>query len=576
MGWRRKARSVAAGDWRFKADVLGALIGVADIRKTVGRGDGGIGTLVGCVDINGVNQGATGVIYGAGLYATEASRNNMTAAAGDIVTGHSVTLLGATTAGTLNMALWTLITGVAAAGDVRKTVARYSGGPDGTLVGIVDDAGDQHNYGVCSNIQLWSASGICDVSGDTYKTGILDVAGAQQLNGILNAAGVFFYDGLYNGVTRYATGIWDGFVRYASGTLSSAGAYNATGVIYGAGNYDTEANRNSTTAAAGDIVTGHSVTLLGVTTAGALDMALWVLKTDVVVAAWVVVGHNRWTGGAAGEYPTTATTNAAHQAADLAFLNANLDEMVAANASIRAQYGCNAGTAAGSGYTYGDENPAFVLTTATGPGTFDEAARNTDPGIANVKFGLAYKIQNVPLTGAAVWEIFASPAAATDCVPIRVAAAVVTEINRASFAGELSKSFTAVWSFGSEIVKLENVNDATLKVDVLPAMQQDWTHRAGSVYKHAVTIKVGIRRRIETTDRTSTGAVDTADVTGYVNLLYEIIDLLAAGRNLPTMTETVWDSSRKPVIQLYDEAQLKQGLYVGWTHLPFIFHERAA
>jgi hypothetical protein len=301
-----------------------------------------------------------------------------------------------------------------------------------------------------------------------------------------------------------------------------------------------------------------------------------VSKVDVVAAAFVVVGNDRWVGGAAGEYPTTATTNAAHQSADLAFLNANLDEMIAANASIRAQYGCNAGTAVGGGYTYGDENPAFVLTTATGPGTFNEAARNTDPGIANVKFGLAYKIQDVPLTGAAVWEIFASPAAATDCIPIRVAAAVATEISRASFAGELSKSFTAVWSFGSEIVKLENVNDATLKVDVLPAMQQDWTHRAGSVHKHAVTIKVGIRRRIETTDRTSTGAVDTADVTGYVNLLYEVINLLAAGRNLPTMTETVWDSNRPPKIQLYDEAQLKQGLYVGWTHLPFIFHERAA
>ncbi|MFA6047100.1 MAG: hypothetical protein WC718_19115 [Phycisphaerales bacterium] len=44
-------------------------------------------------------------------------------------------------------------------------------------------------------------------------------------------------------------------------------------------------------------------------------------------------------------YPTTAATNAAHQAADLAFLNANKDEMIAANDSIRAQYGCDAGTA---------------------------------------------------------------------------------------------------------------------------------------------------------------------------------------------------------------------------------------
>ena len=182
-------------------------------------------------------------------------------------------------------------------------------------------------------------------------------------------------------------------------------------------------------------------------------------------------------------------------------------------------------------------------------------------------------------TAAAVARLFEAwpPAAVVaDCIPVRVAAAVAAEITRASAAGELSKSFTAVFSFGSEIVKLEDVNDATLTVDVLPAMQQDWTHRAGSVYKHNVTIKVGIRRRIATSDRTETGAVDAADVTGYVNLLYEIVNLLAAGRNLPTMAETVWDSSRSPKIQLYDETQLKQGLYIGWVHLPFIFHERAA
>jgi hypothetical protein len=32
-------------------------------------------------------------------------------------------------------------------------------------------------------------------------------------------------------------------------------------------------------------------------------------------------------------------------------------------------------------------------------GTFDEAARNVDPGVANVKLATDYKIQNVDLTG---------------------------------------------------------------------------------------------------------------------------------------------------------------------------------
>ena len=69
-------------------------------------------------------------------------------------------------------------------------------------------------------------------------------------------------------------------------------------------------------------------------------------------------------------YATTAATNAAHQAADLAFLNTNKDEMISANDSIRAQYGCDAGTAAGGGYTYGDNSAAKVLTTAAGAGSY--------------------------------------------------------------------------------------------------------------------------------------------------------------------------------------------------------------
>ena len=65
------------------------------------------------------------------------------------------------------------------------------------------------------------------------------------------------------------------------------------------------------------------------------------------VAGNIVTGTTIY--GVAGSYPTTATTNAAHQAADLAFLNANKDEMIPANDSIRAQYGCDVGTAASGG-----------------------------------------------------------------------------------------------------------------------------------------------------------------------------------------------------------------------------------
>jgi len=173
------------------------------------------------------------------------------------------------------------------------------------------------------------------------------------------------------------------------------------------------------------------------------------------------------------------------------------------------------------------------------------------------------------------WTEIASPAAATDCIPVRIAAAVAQEINLAAAGGTLSKSFTAVFSFGSEITKLEDINDGGLVVDVLPAQAQEWGHVAGGKYRHAVVVKVGIRRRIASTDRTEAGAVDSTDVTGYVNLLYEIISLFAAGRNLTAVADAVWNSGVRPTIQLYDEQQLKQGLYVGWTHLPFLYHEPA-
>ena len=61
----------------------------------------------------------------------------------------------------------------------------------------------------------------------------------------------------------------------------------------------------------------------------------------------VAVGNNYTYAGASqvAEYPTTATTNAAHLAADKTTLNTNKDEMIAANDSLRAVYDCDAGTA---------------------------------------------------------------------------------------------------------------------------------------------------------------------------------------------------------------------------------------
>jgi hypothetical protein len=233
-----------------------------------------------------------------------------------------------------------------------------------------------------------------------------------------------------------------------------------------------------------------------------------------------------------------------------------------------------------AGSTAGSMNRVYTVSAAGGSWTL--AGTRTGDGV--VALALSAGVYFAYVSSAAgglsslsnVATVRVSAASTTDCIPIQVAAAVASEINAAAANGDISQSFTAVFSFGSEIVKMEEVNAAGLTVDVIPANLQDWTHRAGSVYRHDVRIKVGIRRRIAATDRTSTGAVDTSDVKQYVNVLYEIVNLFAAGRSLSALSAAAWNPAVKPILSLYDEAQLKSGLYVGFVHLHFLYHERAA
>ena len=44
-------------------------------------------------------------------------------------------------------------------------------------------------------------------------------------------------------------------------------------------------------------------------------------------------------------------------------------------------------------------NVLTIDTTNGVAGTFDESARNTDPGVANVESGVSYKIQNIDKVG---------------------------------------------------------------------------------------------------------------------------------------------------------------------------------
>jgi hypothetical protein len=69
-----------------------------------------------------------------------------------------VNLLDAANDGTIDMSTYTLISGVVAAGDVRKGIARYTGGGNGSLVGCVDANGvNQGATGVLEAGSIYSA-----------------------------------------------------------------------------------------------------------------------------------------------------------------------------------------------------------------------------------------------------------------------------------------------------------------------------------------------------------------------------------------------------------------------------------
>jgi len=93
---------------------------------------------------------------------------------------------------------------VVAEGNVRKGVARYTSGSNGSLVGCIDKNGN--NQG---------ASGILDSTSYYESSGTLDDAGAYNSSGIIDIDGTF----------------------HGYGTFDSWGAFVATGIIDADGNH---------------------------------------------------------------------------------------------------------------------------------------------------------------------------------------------------------------------------------------------------------------------------------------------------------------------------------------------------
>jgi hypothetical protein len=137
-----------------------------------------------------------------------------------------------------------------------------------------------------------------------------------------------------------------------------------------------------------DVETAYGIG--GTGEAGTLDMSLWIEKTAVVAAEWVVDGNDNYTGGDPGTYPTTLTTQTADKDAieaatldtdgndttitlpnaveatagtalvyeagadaqhvlDAAFLETNKDEIIVADTDILGEFGVTGTAVVGSG-----------------------------------------------------------------------------------------------------------------------------------------------------------------------------------------------------------------------------------
>lgn len=228
---------------------------------------------------------------------------------------------GAEYAGSLDLSLYTLISGVAGASDVRSGVARYSGGGNGTCV--VPAAADVQ-FGV--NVDA------------TTGTFVVPLESTVQDSVTYGAAAEF--TGTYNPMAAA--------VFPAESNVSTVeSAYGPTGAEY----------------------------------AGSLNLGLYVLISNVVAAAWVVVGQTNYAGGDAGEYPTTETSKAAQLADDQAAVLAQAAS-IKDDATILGQAGTYDFTAAiAAGYASGE---AAQLVTDTAAVNADKASINNDTTILGV------------------------------------------------------------------------------------------------------------------------------------------------------------------------------------------------
>jgi hypothetical protein len=159
-----------------------------------------------------------------------------------------------------------------------------------------------------------------------------------------------------------------------------------------------------------------------------------------------------------------------------------------------------------------------------------------------------------------------------DAIPIRIADAVVAEINAAVTAEEFSTlGFTAVRSYADWDEKFSDLVEGIPRVDVVFRAETSPELEDQSALDYEVSIDVALRCRFGQEDRdNATGRLKNESIDPLVTLAEQMHEHFVSDRNgttLPNEPTATWQQSD---VKLYwDRKKIREGLFYSWFRLVF-------
>lgn len=162
-------------------------------------------------------------------------------------------------------------------------------------------------------------------------------------------------------------------------------------------------------------------------------------------------------------------------------------------------------------------------------------------------------------------------------VPIRIADAVVAEINAAVTASSFSTlGFTAVRRYFDWDADYKDLDTMAVEVVFRVTQPRDSIalESAGTL-SYKVATDIVIRKRFATSDRNdSDGRLKNTSVDPLVTLLQEFHELFVTTRNtIPLDSETSANWTGSDVLSWVNQAKLRQGLFEGVVRIEFDFQK---